>query len=167
MKSNCEIDRSCRRLVKAFSLIEVTLALGIVSFAFVALLGILPAGLNHFTHSVDASTESQIAQTILTQARQAKFSELQTFASADQFNFDEQGNLLTSADKAQKVYFADTSKGDIKVYYKSTMEVGDEPKDDGYDAKKTAVAVVSITVRKVSESREKRVMVAYIANNGS
>ena len=159
----------------AFSLIEVTLALGIVSFAFVALLGILPAGLNHFTHSVDASTESQIAQTILTQARQAQFSTLQQdFATTDQFNFDEQGNLLTSADKSKKVYFADvTGTGpdgpDIKVFYKSTMEVGDDPSEtsDTYDAKKTALAVVTITVRKVSEPTEKRTLVAYIGNNGS
>jgi len=59
-----------------FSLIEVVLALGVVSFAFVALFGLLPVGLNAFNNSIDSTVESQIAESVMTQLRQEKFSQL-------------------------------------------------------------------------------------------
>lgn len=59
-----------------FSLIEVVIALGVVSFAFVALFGMLPIGLNAFNNSIDSTVESQIAESVMSQLRQARFSEL-------------------------------------------------------------------------------------------
>jgi uncharacterized protein (TIGR02598 family) len=60
----------------AFSLIEVVLALGVVAFAFVALFGMLPVGLNAFNNSIDSTTEAQIAENVMAQLRQEKFSQL-------------------------------------------------------------------------------------------
>ena len=62
----------------SFSLIEVVIALGVVAFAFVALFGMLPVGLNAFNNSIDATTETQIAQNVISQLKQAKFSTLYT-----------------------------------------------------------------------------------------
>jgi type II secretory pathway pseudopilin PulG len=41
--------------IRAFSLIEVTLALGIISFALVAVMGLLPTGLSTQRHAVNQS----------------------------------------------------------------------------------------------------------------
>lgn len=46
----------------AFSLVEVVLALGIVSFAMISLLGMVPLGLQTFRKSIDTTVQSQIAQ---------------------------------------------------------------------------------------------------------
>jgi len=43
-----------------FSLVEVTLALGIVSFALLSIIGLMSIGLKNFTSSVDRSTMSRI-----------------------------------------------------------------------------------------------------------
>lgn len=62
----------------AFSLVELTLSLGIISFAFVGVLGLLPAGMNVFRDSMNASTGAQIVQRVLTEAQQTNFSVLTT-----------------------------------------------------------------------------------------
>lgn len=49
-----------------FTLVEVVLALGIVSFAIVAIIGVLPAGLTVSHTSQDETRSAQIAQDILT-----------------------------------------------------------------------------------------------------
>src|SRR4051812_25122874 len=45
-----------------FSLVEVALAIGIVAFAFVALLGLIPTGLNTFRQAIDKKNETAIVQ---------------------------------------------------------------------------------------------------------
>lgn len=47
-----------------FSLVEVTLAIGIMAFAFVALFGLLPTGLGTFRQAMDTSVGAHIAQRI-------------------------------------------------------------------------------------------------------
>lgn len=48
----------------AFSLVEVVLALGVVSFAIVAILGVLPVGLNTGHFSQDETRAAQIARSL-------------------------------------------------------------------------------------------------------
>jgi uncharacterized protein (TIGR02598 family) len=67
---------SQRRGQKGFSLVEVVLAVGVVSFAFVAILGLLPAGLAQFRQAVDTSVCSQIAQRVIMDAQQTEFNAL-------------------------------------------------------------------------------------------
>ena len=49
----------------AFSLVEVVLALGVISFAIVAILGVIPVGLATGHSAQDETRAPQIAQTIL------------------------------------------------------------------------------------------------------
>lgn len=51
--------------VSAFSLAEVVVALGVVSFAIVAILGVLPVGLQTGKSSQDETRATQIAQMVL------------------------------------------------------------------------------------------------------
>ena len=87
-----------------FSLIEVVLALGVVTFAFVALFGMLPVGLNAFNNSIDATMEAQIAQSVMSQLRQAKFSQLGILYN------DTQAGLYSSPAGAPSFYKSYTTR---------------------------------------------------------
>jgi uncharacterized protein (TIGR02598 family) len=94
-----------RRSSSAFSLIEVTIALGVVSFALVTLFGLLPTGLNNFRGSMDRSVSAQIAQGIIAKARQTDFTDLtslQTPAGSPLY-FTDEGD---STNMAQAIYVA-------------------------------------------------------------
>lgn len=62
----------------AFSLVEVTLALGLVSFAFVAILGLLPTGLTSLRDSMNQTVEAQILRSISSQCVVSDFNHLST-----------------------------------------------------------------------------------------
>jgi uncharacterized protein (TIGR02598 family) len=60
-------SRACQwKAGAAFSLVEVVLALGVVAFAIVAILGVFPAGLNTGRSAQNETRAAQIAQDILT-----------------------------------------------------------------------------------------------------
>lgn len=65
----------------AFSLVEVTLALGIFAFAITAIFGLLPLGLSSFRQAMDTSVSSQICQRVINDAQQTDFSVLTTVTS--------------------------------------------------------------------------------------
>ncbi|GAT32590.1 Verru_Chthon cassette protein B [Terrimicrobium sacchariphilum] len=91
---------------RAFSLVEVTIAIGIVAFAFVALVGVLPVGLQTFRRAVDASIGAQITQRILNDIQQTDFDVLVgghtspfLFPSTTRY-FDDQGSEVTMPSSA-------------------------------------------------------------------
>lgn len=79
----------------AFSLVEVTLALGIVAFSLLTLVGLIPMGLTTFHKAVNASISSQIVQQVVTDMQQTDFSQLTQ--SIPIRYFDDQGNELGTA----------------------------------------------------------------------
>jgi uncharacterized protein (TIGR02598 family) len=81
---------------RAFSLVEVTLAMGIISFAMITMLGLIPSGLVSLRHAIDTTTESQIVQKISAESRLTKFSLLNTQYSGATFYYDEDGTFLTN-----------------------------------------------------------------------
>lgn len=56
--------KSSLKGVRAFSLVEVTIALGILAFGLVAMLGMLPTGLRLVKESADEATAANIAEAI-------------------------------------------------------------------------------------------------------
>jgi len=94
--------RKGRRRSRAFTLVEVTLAIGIVAFAFIPLFGLIPTGLSTFRQAMDTSVGSQIAQRLINEAQLTDFLTLTgTNASPTPFvqsplirYFDSQGNEL-------------------------------------------------------------------------
>ena len=89
----------------AFSLIETALALGIVAFAFVGLMGMLPAGLSTFRKAVDTTVSAQIVQHIVSDAEQSDFDTLAAQAASTSTDFyvlktryfDDQGSEVVPA----------------------------------------------------------------------
>ncbi len=99
--------RRCFGGVNAFSLVEVTLALGIVAFSLVTLLGVIPMGLVTFHKAVETSVGSQIVQQVVTDVEQTDFSSLTSSTGVNQLGlryFDDQGNELPSSTSPGAIY---------------------------------------------------------------
>lgn len=94
-----------------FSLTEIVLVLGIVSFAFVGVIGLLPAGMDVFRASMNAGIGAQIAQRVLNEAQQTEFTVLTGGVGAQLSSelipmryYDEAGNELPATDAAKSLY---------------------------------------------------------------
>jgi uncharacterized protein (TIGR02598 family) len=124
--------RTISRREGAFSLVEISLAIAIVAFAFVALLGLLPPGMNNFRMAMDVQTSTEIFQRVIADAQETDFDTLVSQTDSPDFNgiavevggnagqffrlpwryFDEQGqelkvqnpDLLTDAERASVIY---------------------------------------------------------------
>ena len=82
---------------RGFSIVEIALALGIVGFAFVALMGLLPAGLTTFRAAIDQTNEGRIMESLTSQTEAAEFNNLTKdfdFSSGAVFYFDEEGTFI-------------------------------------------------------------------------
>lgn len=96
----CSPNPDIRRAsARAFSLIEVAMALGIVAFAFTALLGMLPVGLGLFRSATDTSVASRIVQKVSGDLQQADFDTL-TSVNGEILYFDEQGTSVLASGQA-------------------------------------------------------------------
>jgi uncharacterized protein (TIGR02598 family) len=103
-------NRFARRLdlrKAGFSLVEVVLAIGVVAFAFVALFGLLPAGLSTFRQALDNSLGSQIVQRLVNEAQQTDFPTLIATPTGPLRYFDDQGNEVGAI--ADSIYTAEVS----------------------------------------------------------
>ena len=89
-----------------FTLVEVTLALGIISFAFVAMFGLLPVGLNVSRQAIDTTIEAQIVQKLTSQALQTDFSQINKLSTAAPYFFDSDGKNATQTSSLYKAGFA-------------------------------------------------------------
>jgi uncharacterized protein (TIGR02598 family) len=95
-----------RRSTAGFSLVEVALAMGIVAFAFIPLLGLVPMGLNTSRQAIDTTIQAQIVQYMTDQAQQTNFSSLSGLASATPTCFDAYGNVTTASAAVYKASYS-------------------------------------------------------------
>ena len=80
-------------------MVEVTLAIGIIAFAFVALFGLLPTGLSTFRSAIDTSNETWIMQNMNSMVQTTDFALIEGLDhknSREIFYFDEEGKLTDS-----------------------------------------------------------------------
>ena len=66
-----------------FSLVEVAIALAVISIAVTAILSTWPSGQDHLRRSADITFASQIAQRLVSEAEQANFSDVLHLAGLD------------------------------------------------------------------------------------
>ncbi len=86
----------------AFSLVEVTLAIGIIAFAFVALFALVPTGLTTFRTAIDTSNETWIMQNINSMVQTTNYSDVPGLSfekSGEIYYFDEEGKLTDTETK--------------------------------------------------------------------
>ena len=68
-----------------FSLVEVVLALALVVFAMVAMLGLVPVGLKQNRESIEETRAAHLAQTVFTTLQGMNFASFQAFYDAPPF----------------------------------------------------------------------------------
>jgi len=86
----------------AFSLIEITLSIGIIAFAFVGLFGLLPTGLQIFRNSVDVANETWIMQNLNSMVQVTEWPQIVRNLgqpTGDIYYFDEEARLTDTRDK--------------------------------------------------------------------
>jgi len=95
---------------RGFSLVELVMALGLVSFVLVGLLGLMPIGLNTMRDARGDSLRAEIIKSVANTAQQTDFSLLGTLNGA-KYQFDANG-LLNSTNA---IYEAVLSTGSVSV----------------------------------------------------
>lgn len=86
-------------------MVEVSLAIGILAFAFVGLFGLLPTGLTVFRAAIDRANEMWIMQNLNSMLQVTRWSQVRNLGydkTSTIFYFDEEGRLTdrTSTDSA-------------------------------------------------------------------
>jgi uncharacterized protein (TIGR02598 family) len=87
-----------------FTLVEVTISLGIVAFAMVSMVGLIPAGLSNFRSAMSNTIEAQIVQALSEDVASTDFANLPSLAN-QKFTFDSRG-VETAADGKLAIYTA-------------------------------------------------------------
>lgn len=81
---------------RAFSLVEVTIALGIVSIALLSVMGLMPVGLTTMREAMDQTTEAQIMRRVAGEAALIPFDKLDAHVASGPFFFTQDGTLQAS-----------------------------------------------------------------------
>lgn len=98
MKAPLLLQNPARSGVAAFSLVEVVLALGVVSFGMISIVGLLGMGLKNFHDAIDTTTEAQITQRLANELQLGSYANL-TNAASTNYYFTPEG-LETNAGSA-------------------------------------------------------------------
>lgn len=94
-------SRSSRRSSTGFSLVEVTLALGITAFCLTVLMALMPIGLSTFRSSIETSLRADLMRRIAGDLRQTPFSEVK----AREYYFTDTGIPADESQDANKRFF--------------------------------------------------------------
>lgn len=92
-----------KRGQKAFSMVEMALAMGVVSFAMISLLGLLPVGLSIARDTIDITVQSQVTQLISNQVQLTDYKNIGDW-NGQQLYFNGQG--LPEEDESKGVFKA-------------------------------------------------------------
>jgi uncharacterized protein (TIGR02598 family) len=109
------VQRSKAPTARAFTLIEIIIALGVISFALIGLLGLLPAGLQTFRSTMNMSACTQIAQRIATDVTQTAFDTLIATPAPQDRYFDDQGSETNGQNYTYQARVRITSSTELPV----------------------------------------------------
>lgn len=110
--------RSRRKAERGFSLIEVTLALGLSAFALVGVLGVIPSALSTARQSFDQNRAAAIANTLFASFRSQPFDKV---GFLDQ-QFGEDGLTTSSSDDSLLNLNVLTGSAGDKTFYASFLD---------------------------------------------
>lgn len=88
-----------KRRSGGFSLVEVTLALGIITFAATTMLALIPSGLNTLRSSMDQTVETEIMRQITARSIMSQYTDLEVADPGLLFN--EQGQMTDNVSDAR------------------------------------------------------------------
>jgi len=87
-----------------FSLVEIVVAVGIVATVMVALLGMIPTGLNTVNEAAHTMAEIRIAQQILGEVQLTQWQEIDKWETDGPYFYDLEGNRLDSSEQSKVIY---------------------------------------------------------------
>lgn len=129
---------------------EVLLALGIVSFAFMALCGMLPVGLQTYRDAMDATCRANIVRVISAELAQAPYAGIDAWMGQERF-FSDQGLEVASADEAR-----------FRVKYENVL-----PGTSLFGATNSSLKPVTINISSLQDGKSMSRVTVFIADNGS
>jgi uncharacterized protein (TIGR02598 family) len=95
------------RLSHGFSLIEVTLALGIFAFAMIPIIGLVSSGMKSLRGSMDDAVRGEIVRKVVAEAGRVPYTNLSSFDGTN-FYFDDEG-VQQASSNAQTIFVASNS----------------------------------------------------------
>jgi uncharacterized protein (TIGR02598 family) len=103
-------------LRKAFTLVETTIAMGIVAFAMVPILGLVPMGLSTFRNAISVTAEAQIVQGLSNEILLTDYELVASKYASEQFSYySDEGEPLDSATAAGALYQASVVLQDVSA----------------------------------------------------
>lgn len=129
---------------RGFSLIETVLAIGVVSFAMLGILGMIPLGLNNFRTAMTYTAESEIVQNLSNQVYREDYATLDS--STVSKYYDLQGNYLEDGGTDKSWVF----KADVAVsnFTQDKIPGGGDP--NSVMAKAVTISVLNRTTNSTS-----------------
>ena len=98
---------------RGFSLVEVTLALGLCVFALTAVFALMPIGLTTFRSSIETSLRADLTRKIASDLRQTPFAEIVTANMAEYYFTDDGAPASGPDDSFYKVTCSVSSDAEI------------------------------------------------------
>jgi len=143
--------------VYAFTLVEVTLALGIIVFAMIPMFALVPIGLSSFRNAIDATAAAHIIQSQVNEAQLTNFSIL-TSGTTKTAYYDEEGQSYDSSGAPiQPNTFLHKYTAMVTVSGTTTLPTA---------SLNDAIALLKITISDVANPKESKTYTARIANLG-
>jgi len=135
-----------------FSLVEVVLALGIVSFALLVMMGMVPVGLSTLRDAMNDSVKTQIVQRIAAEAQLTPFGQIDDYISKTYY-FTEEGIQQNS--RNGQTLFEVTLQRDDPVY----------PNSDQVSDLTNSLTAIQIEIARSGTSLPKTHHVIHVANS--
>ncbi len=136
------VTRTTRSL-RGFSLVEVTIAMGIVATVLIALLALLPYGMDNVRAAKATMVESRIANEIIGELQVADWGEMPSYRLLDKYNelerrYDSDGTLIpANGNRADTIY-----KARIEVNSRQPSHLpGQSLKSEGVYLRKVTVKI--------------------------
>lgn len=144
----------------AFSLVEVTLAVGIIGFGLVIVMALMPVGLSTLREAMDGTTEAQIIRKISGEALLTPFSQLPVKYEDQIRYYDDAG--LEEVTQSSRTRYAVTTKLRDASYPGSAAVPSNSPLSDNLKTLQLDVAIVPAS----GNSNQKRTYNIRIPNSG-
>jgi uncharacterized protein (TIGR02598 family) len=135
-----------------FSLVEVTMAIGIIAFAFVALFGLLPSGLTTFRAAVDTTNDSSIMQDMNSMVQVTEWKKVDGLAQSkggDIYYYDEEGRRTDTKSSPAKEEVVNRRLYQVKLIVEPFVQPGSSSKSssDQLEGARRIIVVIGDLVR--------------------
>jgi uncharacterized protein (TIGR02598 family) len=159
LPSHSKQKKARRRQARAFSLVEVVLALGVTSFVLMALVGTLPAGVKSVKDSMNDSARANILQEIRAELEEVSFGS----SSSASDNIDSTLTAQTNYYSPEGLLLTPTGSGvPTGSYYQATFAptnavipgTGSSPTYFQYESAQSIAVIISYPVSAPSTSQK-------------